>query len=41
MDPTHSKGMWQSAWLFVFAVAGTAKDPTVLLNDLALIHLPF
>ncbi|KAH9938799.1 general substrate transporter [Epithele typhae] len=21
-------GMWQSAWLFVFAAAGTAKDPT-------------
>jgi MFS transporter, SP family, sugar:H+ symporter len=20
-------GLWQSAWLFVFAAAGTAKDP--------------
>ena len=21
-------GIWQSAWFFVFATAGTAKDPT-------------
>lgn len=21
-------GIWQSFWLFVFAAAGTAKDPT-------------
>lgn len=21
-------GLWQSAWLFIFAAAGTAKDPT-------------
>lgn len=21
-------GLWQSAWLFVFAAAGTAKDPS-------------
>lgn len=22
-------GVWQAVWLFVFAAAGTAKDPTV------------
>lgn len=25
-------GIWQSAWLFVFAIAGTAKDPTTDSN---------
>ena len=26
--PLMVGGVWQSAWLFVFAAAGTAKDPS-------------